>query len=302
MRARSPLLPLLALLIAPFHGSSALGSDLTLKMTSSGYLDAPGVSVMLYDDNYSPIFFDQKNAAMQIILHGHRIATNGSVRLMPTPEQWDPIPHLSARQADVKHDRLIASEAYPEYHLLLPRRGCGRARRSARQRESRRAAAADTVGRAGFNLELLPSIYMDKAYAVDDQAFGVFPRSPESRMTAVPPKPGDPKRLWYVEQWHQAKGYTQPLPFATGQPHDAGGGRSAGSHQRDLGDRAAPPLRRTQRSAERLVRAAHVDSRGQDGGCRGVAHPSELHSRLDAAAHDCAQPGRICRPTSRRSR
>lgn len=217
MRARSPLLPLLALLIAPFHGSSALGSDLTLKMTSGGYLDAPGVSVMLYDDNYSPIFFDQKNAAMQIILHGHRIATNGSVRLMPTPEQWDPIPHLSARQADVKHDRLIASEAYPEYHLRY------RVVVAAEPGGVRVSVNLDAplpptlIGRAGFNLELLPSIYMNKAYAVDDQAFGVFPRSPESRMTAVPPKPEDPKGLWYVEQWHQAKGYTQPLPFATGR-------------------------------------------------------------------------------------
>ena len=217
MRARSLILAVMALLIAPFHGRTALASDLTLKVTGGGYLDAPGVSVMLYDDNYSPIFFDQKNAALQIILHGNRIATNGSVRLMPTPEQWDPIPHLITHQADSKHARLIASEAYPEYHLryhVVVAAEPGGVRVSV----NLEAPLPPTlVGRAGFNLELLPSIYMDKAYAVDDKSFGVFPRSPESRMTAVPPKPEDPKSLWYVEQWHQAKGYTQPLPFATGR-------------------------------------------------------------------------------------
>ena len=217
MRPRSRILLLMALLIASLQSLAACGAGLTLKMTDSGYLDAPGVSVMLYDDNYSPIFFDQKNAAMQIILHGNRVATNGSVRLLPTPEQWDPIPHLIERHADREHDRLTASESYPEYHLryhVVVAAEPGGVRVSVNLDQP---LPPTLVGRAGFNLELLPSIYMDKAYAVDDKVFGVFPRSPESRMAVVAPKPGDPKSLWYVEQWHQAKGYTQPLPFATGK-------------------------------------------------------------------------------------
>ena len=217
MRPRSRTALAMALLIAPLQGRAAPGAGLTMKVTDSGYLDAPGVSVMLYDDNYSPIFFDQKNAAMQIILHGQRVATNGSVRLLPTPEQWDPIPHLIARQADKEHERLTASESYPQYHLyyhVVVAAEPGGVRVSV---NLDRPLLPALVGRAGFNLELLPSIYMDKAYAVDDRKFGVFPRSPESQMTVVLPEPGDPKSLWYVEQWHQAKGYTQPLPFATGK-------------------------------------------------------------------------------------
>jgi hypothetical protein len=217
MRARSSILLLMAVLIAPLQSLAAPDADLTLKMTASGYLDAPGVSVMLYDDNYSPIFFDQKNAALQIILHGNRIATNGSLRLLPTPEQWDPIPHLIARRADAQHDRLIATGSYPEYHLryhVVVAAEPGGVRISVNLDQP---LPPTLVGRAGFNLELLPSLYMDKAYAVDDKTFGVFPRSPESRMAAVPPTPGDPKSPWYVEQWHQAKGYTQPLPFAAGR-------------------------------------------------------------------------------------
>jgi endoglucanase len=208
---------LLLLLIATLRWSAALASDLALKVTDTGYLDAPGVSVMLYSDKYSPIFFDQKNAAMQIILHGQRVATNGSVRLSPTPEQWDAIPRLISRQADKAHGRLIASESYPEYHLDY------RVIVAAEPGGMRVSVSLDKplpdrlVGRAGFNLELLPSIYMDKTYSVDDRAFGVFPRSPEEQMTVVAPRPGDPRSLWYVEQWQKAKGYTQPLPFATGR-------------------------------------------------------------------------------------
>ena len=188
-----------------------------MKVTHDGYLDAPGVSVMLYDDNYSPIFFDQKDAALQIILHGHRIATNGSVRLSPTPEQWDAIPHLIARRADEAHDRLIASDSYPAYNLyfhVVVAAEPGGVRVSV---NLDKPLPPTLVGRAGFNLELLPSIYMDKAFAVDDRVFGVFPRSPEDQMTVTPPQPGDPKSLGYVEQWQRAKGYTQPLPFATGK-------------------------------------------------------------------------------------
>jgi endoglucanase len=217
MRPRLRTVLTMTLLIAPLQCLAAPGAGLTMKVTDSGYLDAPGVSIMLYSDNYSPIFFDQKDAAMQIILHGHRIATNGSVRLSPTPEQWDPIPHLITRQADKVHERLTATVTYPAYHLryhVVVAAEPGGVRVSVNLNEP---LPQTLVGRAGFNLELLPSRYVDKAYAVDDKAFGVFPRSPEDRMTVAPPGSADPKSLWYVHQWHEAKGYTQPLPFATGK-------------------------------------------------------------------------------------
>src|SRR6185312_9113453 len=89
------LIPLLLTLPA-----SGADSTLQMKVTSNGYLNARGVSVMLYDSSFSPVFFDQKDAALQIILHGHRVATNGSLRLLATPEQWDAIPTIKAQQPD----------------------------------------------------------------------------------------------------------------------------------------------------------------------------------------------------------
>lgn len=207
----------MSLLVAVSLSLAAFGASLQMKVTQSGYLRAPGVSIMLYDDNYSPVFFDQKDAAMQIILHGHRIATNGSVRLMPTPEQWDRIPHLESRHADKEHDRLTANLSYPAFHLsyhLVVTAEPGGVRVSV---NLDKPLPRILVGRAGFNLEFLPSIYKDKSYVVDNKAFGVFPRNPEEKMARVPPRPGEPKRVWYVEQWHKAKDYMQPLPFAKGK-------------------------------------------------------------------------------------
>jgi endoglucanase len=72
-------------------------------------------------------------------------------------------------------------------------------------------------GRAGFNLEFLPSIYMGKAYVVDGSKAGIFPRTPNDAMTKVLPLADEPKKAHYLEDWDKAKGYTQPLPFAEGK-------------------------------------------------------------------------------------
>src|SRR5205823_5662988 len=73
------------------------------------------------------------------------------------------------------------------------------------------------AGRAGFNLEFLPSLYVGKTYSVDGAQFGVFPRTPQDPMIKVLPSPDEPKKLYYQEDWDKAKGYTQPLPFAQGK-------------------------------------------------------------------------------------
>jgi endoglucanase len=215
MRTALPLslLALLSLAVPVF----AAEPGLAMKVTANGYLDARGISIMLYDDAFSPVFFDQKDAGMQIILHGHRIATNGSLRLLATPEQWDAIPTIKAHKPDPEHDRLTADLSYPEFHLdyhVIVAAEPGGVRVSVNLDQP---LPETLVGCAGYNLEFLPSIYMDKAYVIDNKVYGVMPRYPEDRMTTAPPKPGDPKRVWYVEQWHKAEGYTEPLPFASGE-------------------------------------------------------------------------------------
>src|ERR1700753_1455244 len=78
--------------------STSVAADFATAVTDRGYLDTQGFSVFLYDSTYHPVFVDQKNTAMEMILHGQRIATNGDLRLMPTPEQWDLVGTLKRRQ------------------------------------------------------------------------------------------------------------------------------------------------------------------------------------------------------------
>jgi len=104
MFTRLPAILLFVLLIA----LRARGAEMQMKVTDNGYLDAQGFSVILYHNTYHPIFVDEKNAALQMILHGQRIATNGDVRLMPTPEQWDIVAQLKGKEADKEHTRLTA--------------------------------------------------------------------------------------------------------------------------------------------------------------------------------------------------
>ncbi|PTY02825.1 glycoside hydrolase [Opitutaceae bacterium EW11] len=205
------------LLLALASGATAFGADLAMRVTEKNYLDAQGFSVFLYDSTYHPVFVDQKNTAMEMILHGHRIATNGDVRLMPTPEQWDLVATLKGRQVEKANNRLTAQLAFPSFDLnyrLEVEAEPGGVKVSI---HLDKPLPEKLVGRAGFNLEFLPSIYMGKAYLVDGAKAGIFPRTPEDPMIKVLPLADEPKKAYYLEDWDKAKGYTQPLPFAVGK-------------------------------------------------------------------------------------
>jgi endoglucanase len=209
-----------------FLSLPVLSADFAMQVTDNGYLNTQGFSVILYQSTFHPVFVDEKNTAMQLILHGERIANNGDVRLMPTPEQWDLVAQLKDRQADKEHNRLTAKLSFPSYHMdytlvVTPEPGGVRVSVNLDKPLPEKLA-----GRAGFNLEFLPSVYVGKSYAVDGSVFGVFPRSPQDPMQKVLPPADDPKKLPYQEEWDKEKGYTQPLPFVSGNsitfaPEDA---------------------------------------------------------------------------------
>ncbi|HLJ51543.1 MAG TPA: glycoside hydrolase family 9 protein [Bryobacteraceae bacterium] len=206
-----------ALLMALLPAVMLSGGDFQMKVTDSGYLDTQGFSVILYHSTFHPVFVDQKNTAMEMILHGHRIATNGDVRLVPTPEQWDAVAQLKGRKADKEKNRLEAQLAFPDYQMdyrLEVAAEPGGVRVSI---NLDKPLPEKLAGRAGFNLEFLPSAYVGKTYSVDSSTFGVFPHSPEDAMIRAPRGADDPKKLGYQEDWDAAKGYTQPLSFATGK-------------------------------------------------------------------------------------
>jgi endoglucanase len=186
-------------------------------VTDKNYLDTQGFSVFLYDSTYHPVFVDQKNTAMEMILHGQRIATNGDVRLMPTPEQWDLVATLKGKQADKASGRLTANLAFPTFDLSYTLEVASEPGGVRVSINLDKPLPEKLAGRAGFNLEFLPSIYMGKAYLVDGSKAGIFPRTPNDPMIKVLPLADEPKKAYYLEDWDKAKGYTQPLPFAEGR-------------------------------------------------------------------------------------
>ncbi|MGC9972715.1 MAG: glycoside hydrolase family 9 protein [Bryobacteraceae bacterium] len=174
-----PVLLLIALLtVSPLWGLASGG----LEVNDQEYLEQQGLSVLLYHNVFHPVFIDQKLSALEIVLHGERIATNGDVRLVPTPEQWDPVPAFERRVADKAERRLTAFCSFPDYGVRY------RLEVTAEDGGMRVAIHLDKplpdalVGQAGFNLEFLPSAYFGKTYILDD-GFGVFPRHPSGPMT-----------------------------------------------------------------------------------------------------------------------
>jgi hypothetical protein len=197
---------LLALVSVP----SLSGTDFAMKVTDKNYLDTQGFSVFLYDSTYHPVFVDQKNTAMEMILHGQRIDTNGDVRLMATPEQWDLVATLKGRHADKANDRLIADLSFPTFDFSYTLEVAAEPGGVKVSINLDKPLPQKLEGRAGFNLEFLPSIYMGKAYVVDGSKAGIFPRAPNDAMTKVLPLADEPKKAYYLEDWDKAKGYTQP--------------------------------------------------------------------------------------------
>jgi endoglucanase len=205
------------LLLALTSCPSLFGADFAMKVTDKNYLDTQGFSVFLYDSTYHPVFVDQKNTAMEMIFHGQRIATNGDVRLMPTPEQWDLVATLKGREADKANNRLIANLAFPTFDLSYTLEVAAEPGGVKVTINLDKPLPEKLAGRAGFNLEFLPSIYMGKTYLVDGTKAGIFPRTPNDPMVKVLPLADEPKKAYYLEDWDKAKGYTEPLPFAEGK-------------------------------------------------------------------------------------
>src|SRR6185312_14955512 len=143
------------LLLALTSASNLYAADVTMQVNDKGYLDTRGFSVFLYNSTYHPVFVDQKNTAMEMILHGQRIATNGDVRLMPTPEQWDLVATLKGRGADAANNRLTANLAFPTFDFSYTLEVAAEPGGVKVSVNLDKPLPQRLAGRAGFNLEFL---------------------------------------------------------------------------------------------------------------------------------------------------
>jgi endoglucanase len=85
----------LVVIVAMFPCAAGNGADENpsqLELNAQDALEMHGLTVFLFHDSYHGVFGDEKMSGLEMVLHEQRIATNGDVRLSPTPAQWDAIP------------------------------------------------------------------------------------------------------------------------------------------------------------------------------------------------------------------
>lgn len=158
-----------------------LAQDVAVRLTGAGYLEAPAVNILVFSNWYDGLFADSKISGVEIIQQDRRIATNGDVRLAATPGQWDPIGRLVGRKVEAKTGAIEATLEYPDWDFRYVIRAVPQDDRVLVTVELPRAMPDALAGKAGFNLEFLPSAYFHHSYMVDGKV-GAFPLHPSGDM------------------------------------------------------------------------------------------------------------------------
>ncbi|MRR21986.1 glycoside hydrolase [bacterium] len=210
---RLTFLSLVVLLLTAFTNVS--GQD--LKLNNLGYFETQGVNVLVYNNLFTGGFNDEKTAGIELIHHGVRTAQGGAVRLSNTPEQWDLVPVIPTRKVDSVAKTIEATLRYADYdfdsRVIVTAKGKG----VEISVYLDKPIPAALEGKAGFNLEFLPSQYWGKNYLVDGRP-GLFPRYVVGN-TVTKPNTEKPKQFkGYVTSDDRGTGrFIDPLPLETGR-------------------------------------------------------------------------------------
>src|SRR5947209_266347 len=86
------------------------GNQASMFLNKLEYLEYQGVNVMLAHDFYP----EGHQGGVGIIQNGQRVATNGDIRLEPTPGQWAPVPVQKDRALDRAAGEIVTTLAYPD--------------------------------------------------------------------------------------------------------------------------------------------------------------------------------------------
>ncbi|HPC26715.1 MAG TPA: glycoside hydrolase, partial [Paludibacteraceae bacterium] len=158
------------------------------QLNSSGYFQNKGIDVMAFDDIYP----EGHQGGVSLIMHGHRVATNGDIRLEATPGQWQPVPKQRERKVDQKANIISVHLSYPDssrhltdfnpmiypdlvFNYTVTVKGEGPS--IVITVDLDRPIPEKFLGKVGFNLELFPGSLFGKPWIMDEQS-GIFPQQP----------------------------------------------------------------------------------------------------------------------------
>ncbi len=188
-----------------------------LILNDRQYFERPGVNVLVFSNAFTGGFNDEKNSGIEIIHHGVRTVQGGAVRLSKTPEQWDLVPQSPQRRVDNANNSIEVAMRFPDYNFT------SRVVVTGKGSAVEIAVYLDTPlpefleGKAGFNLEFLPSQYWGKTYIMDGR-FNRFPRYAVSSTESVPndQKPRQYKGFRTYDDRGTGK-FVDPLPLEKGK-------------------------------------------------------------------------------------
>lgn len=166
------------------------------KLSPSGYFQNRGVDVMAFDDIYP----EGHQGGVSLIMHGHRVATNGDIRLEPTPGQWQPVPKQRNRNVNATANTITAYLSFPdssrhmtgfnpmiypdfEFNYTVTVEGQGKS--VVVTVDLDRPVPQAFLGKVGFNLELFPGALFGKPWIMDNQT-GIFPQQPNGPIRYEP--------------------------------------------------------------------------------------------------------------------
>lgn len=173
---------LLAALLARFSISAHAQS---LKLNQLDYFEQQGVNVLVYSNDFNGGFNDEKNSGIEIIHHGVRTVQGGAVRLNKTPEQWDLVPTMTKRTVNKDNNSIEVALTYKDYNFDSRVVVTGQGKGVEITVYLDKPVPQELVGKAGFNLEFLPSQYWAKTFLMDGRP-NRFPKYAVSETVSVP--------------------------------------------------------------------------------------------------------------------
>ena len=158
------------------------------KLNNDGYFNNGGVDVMAFSDFYP----EGHQGGVCVIMNGHRIATNGDIRLEATPGQWQPVPKQLSRNASgnsicttlcypdsARHLTGFNPMVYPDYAFKYVVNVESLGESIVVTVDIDKPVPDYLLGKVGFNLEFFPGTLFGKPWIMDNQT-GIYPQQPNS--------------------------------------------------------------------------------------------------------------------------
>lgn len=168
--------------------ATQLLSAQSFKINADGYFNVAGVDVMAFSDFYP----EGHQGGVCVIMNGRRVATNGDIRMEPTPGQWQPVPKQLSRKVDgnrivttlcypdsSRHMTGFNPMVYPQYEVIYTVTVEPQDKGVLVTVDLDKPVPDYLLGKVGFNFEFFPGDLFGKPWLMDDQT-GIYPQQPNA--------------------------------------------------------------------------------------------------------------------------